>query len=90
MNGNTNYHVGQQIFYVYGEQYFRRLFGDNKRAVRPENDYLITEGIGAHKLHRRKITWNKARKLCIEEGGKENHLRNTADSDYRRHDHYYY
>ncbi|XP_032686805.1 hemolymph lipopolysaccharide-binding protein-like [Odontomachus brunneus] len=69
MNGNTNYHVGQQIFYVYGEQQFRKLFGGAKSAGNIENDYLVTEGIGAHKLHRRKVIWNKARRTCIEEGG---------------------
>ncbi|XP_025159644.1 hemolymph lipopolysaccharide-binding protein-like [Harpegnathos saltator] len=71
LNGNTNYHVGQQIFYVYGEQQFKKLFSPSKRTTSEnvENDYLVTPGIGAHKLHRRKITWNKARKICIEEGG---------------------
>lgn len=33
------------------------------------NDYLITPGIGAHKLHLRKLPWYKARKICIQEGG---------------------
>nr|XP_033338713.1 hemolymph lipopolysaccharide-binding protein-like [Megalopta genalis] len=32
-------------------------------------DYAITPGIGAHKLHKRKMTWNEARKICIMEGG---------------------
>lgn len=33
------------------------------------NGYLITSGIGAHKLHIRKLPWYEARKICIREGG---------------------
>lgn len=33
------------------------------------SDYLLTPGMGAHKLHRRKLSWSKARKICIKEGG---------------------
>lgn len=33
------------------------------------NDYLVTPGLGAHKLHIRKLSWNRARKICIQEGG---------------------
>lgn len=87
MNGNTNYHVGQQIFYMYGEQMFKKLFADNKRAGILENDYLVTTGMGAHKIHGRKLTWNKARKACIEEGGKENRLREMPPTASH---HYYY
>lgn len=32
------------------------------------NDYVITPGIGIHKIHKRKITWNEARKYCMAEG----------------------
>lgn len=34
--------------------------------------YIVTPGISAHKLHPRKLTWNKARQACVQEGGKEN------------------
>ncbi|XP_011341208.1 hemolymph lipopolysaccharide-binding protein-like isoform X1 [Ooceraea biroi] len=77
-NGHNNYHVGQLIFYVYGEQQLKRLLPDNNLNIKPDNkhteklkknDYLITPGIGAHKLHSRKVTWNKARQACIQEGG---------------------
>ncbi|XP_011341209.1 uncharacterized protein LOC105281594 isoform X2 [Ooceraea biroi] len=76
-NGHNNYHVGQLIFYVYGEQQLKRLLPDNNLNIKPDNkhteklkknDYLITPGIGAHKLHSRKVTWNKARQACIQEG----------------------
>lgn len=33
------------------------------------DDYTHTQGIGAHKLHKKATTWNKARKICSEEGG---------------------
>ena len=29
---------------------------------------MVTSNIGAHKLHKRKLTWDKARKSCLEEG----------------------
>ncbi|XP_014487787.1 PREDICTED: hemolymph lipopolysaccharide-binding protein-like [Dinoponera quadriceps] len=69
MNGNSNYHVGQQIFYVYDEQQFRQLFSDSTHTEIVEKGYLVTPNIGAHKLHPRKITWNNARRACIDEGG---------------------
>ncbi|XP_015121492.1 hemolymph lipopolysaccharide-binding protein [Diachasma alloeum] len=31
--------------------------------------YTATEGIGAHKYHKTKKTWNDARNTCIDEGG---------------------
>ncbi|XP_076378566.1 hemolymph lipopolysaccharide-binding protein-like [Megalopta genalis] len=31
-------------------------------------DYVVTPGIGAHKIHRNRVTWNEARKICMEEG----------------------
>ncbi|XP_072753637.1 hemolymph lipopolysaccharide-binding protein-like [Anoplolepis gracilipes] len=66
MNGHNNYHVGQQIFYIYNEQQFKRsLPSSNERS----DGYIVTPGISAHKLHPRKLTWNKARQACIQEGG---------------------
>ncbi|EFN89632.1 Hemolymph lipopolysaccharide-binding protein [Harpegnathos saltator] len=33
------------------------------------NDYLVTPSLGAHKLHNRKLSWNRARRICVQEGG---------------------
>ncbi|XP_029052995.1 uncharacterized protein LOC114880779 [Osmia bicornis bicornis] len=35
----------------------------------PRDDYKYTSGIGSHKFHTRAESWNKARKICNEEGG---------------------
>jgi len=68
MTGHYNYYVGQQIIYVYGQQQFKR-FMDNILEKSAGKGYLISS-IGAHKLHEDKLNWNKARKACINEGGK--------------------
>lgn len=39
------------------------------RSANLRDDYHLTEGIGAHKLHTRAATWNEARKTCNDEGG---------------------
>ncbi|XP_076378049.1 hemolymph lipopolysaccharide-binding protein-like [Megalopta genalis] len=31
-------------------------------------DYIVTPGIGAHKVHRHEVTWNEAQKICMVEG----------------------
>ncbi|XP_078040738.1 C-type lectin domain family 4 member M-like [Augochlora pura] len=31
-------------------------------------DYAITPGLGAYKIHKRSVTWNEARKICVKEG----------------------
>nr|XP_033329042.1 hemolymph lipopolysaccharide-binding protein-like [Megalopta genalis] len=31
-------------------------------------DYVATPGLGAHKVHKRHVTWNEARKICLMEG----------------------
>lgn len=41
----------------------------NNLIEKAGSDYLITSGMGAHKLHIRKLPWNKARRICIQEGG---------------------
>lgn len=38
-------------------------------SVPIRDDYIQTYGVGAHKLHKRAMTCNKARKICNEEGG---------------------
>ncbi|XP_078051025.1 hemolymph lipopolysaccharide-binding protein-like [Augochlora pura] len=32
------------------------------------SDYVTTPDVGVHKVHRRKVTWNEARKICMAEG----------------------
>jgi len=64
MNGNNNYNVGQQIFYIYNEQQLKRLLMNNKHSEKMDGT--------AHKLVTRKVTWNSARQACSNEGGKEN------------------
>ncbi|XP_070152463.1 tyrosine-protein kinase Btk isoform X3 [Polyergus mexicanus] len=66
MNGHNNYHVGQQVFYIYNEQQLKELLPSRKEKM---DGYIVTPGISAHKLHPRKLVWNKARQACIQEGG---------------------
>jgi len=63
MNGHNNYHVGQQIFYVYDSLFFKRLLPNNKA------NYNVTSDMSAHKLSSHKLSWNKARMACIQDGG---------------------
>jgi hypothetical protein len=71
MNGHQNFHVGQQIFYLYDEQKLKiRLLSDNEQTKKlKSNNYLIEPGNGTYKLHVRKVSWNNARQACVEEGG---------------------
>ncbi|XP_029665635.1 hemolymph lipopolysaccharide-binding protein-like isoform X1 [Formica exsecta] len=65
---NRNLTPAQQIIYIYGPNQWKTQ--NNVDLIeKAGNDYLITPGIAAHKLHIRKLTWNKARKACIQEGG---------------------
>ncbi|CAL1686626.1 unnamed protein product [Lasius platythorax] len=66
MNGNLT--PAQQIIYIYGPNQWKMQNGVNL-VEKAGNDYLITPGMGAHKLHTRKLPWNKARRICIQEGG---------------------
>lgn len=43
----------------------------DKSVILLSRGYRITPGIGAHKLHLNKKSWNKARQTCIDEGGKK-------------------
>lgn len=66
---NRNLTPAQQIIYIYGPNQWKTQ--NNVDLIeKAGSDYLITPGIAAHKLHIRKLTWNKARKACIQEGGK--------------------
>lgn len=66
MNGNLT--PAQQIIYIYGPQQWKMQNAVNL-IEKAGNDYLITPGMGAHKLHIRKLSWTKARRICIQEGG---------------------
>ncbi|XP_011699775.1 PREDICTED: hemolymph lipopolysaccharide-binding protein isoform X1 [Wasmannia auropunctata] len=68
-NGNNeNLTPAQQIIYIYGPRQWK-IQESNNFIEKAGNDYLMTPGMGAHKLHVRKLPWNKARRICIQEGG---------------------
>lgn len=67
-NTNRNLTPAQQIIYIYGPRQWRMQNGNNLVDI-AGNGYLITSGMGAHKLHVRKLPWYKARRICIQEGG---------------------
>ncbi|XP_014482264.1 PREDICTED: hemolymph lipopolysaccharide-binding protein-like isoform X2 [Dinoponera quadriceps] len=59
---------GQQIIYINRPPQWRTHKAVNL-LDKVGSDYLVTPGIGAHKLHIRKLPWNRARRTCIQEGG---------------------
>lgn len=67
-NANGYLTPGQQIIYIYGPRQWKMQNGNNL-IEKAGSDYLITPGMGAHKLHTRKLPWNHARRICIQEGG---------------------
>ncbi|TGZ48335.1 Hemolymph lipopolysaccharide-binding protein [Temnothorax longispinosus] len=67
-NANGNLSPAQQIIYIFGPRQWKMQNGINL-IEKAGSDYLITPGMGAHKLHVRKLPWNKARRICIQEGG---------------------
>lgn len=42
---------------------------DIEKAVKIRDDYQLTPTVGLHKYHHEPVTFNVARKICIEEGG---------------------
>ncbi|XP_053994774.1 hemolymph lipopolysaccharide-binding protein-like [Hylaeus volcanicus] len=66
MSGENNYHATQQIFYVTWSPNGSKR---NCTTFVPRDDYVLNEGIGAYKLHARRIRWNDAREACMDEGG---------------------
>lgn len=66
LNGNLT--PAQQIIYIYGPNQWKMQNNVNL-IEKAGSGYLITPGIGAHKLHIRQLSWNKARRICIQEGG---------------------
>ena len=69
MNGHFNYHAGQQVFFVNGPPDMLHKGTKGCMSYLQRDDYVVTVGIGAHKLHKRKMKWNQARKSCMDEGG---------------------
>ncbi|XP_054001325.1 hemolymph lipopolysaccharide-binding protein-like [Hylaeus anthracinus] len=70
LNGHFNYQATQQIFFINGSPDTRRRRLDNCISVVHRDDYVVAAGVGAHKLHRRRLTWNHARRSCAYEGGR--------------------
>ncbi|XP_076223817.1 hemolymph lipopolysaccharide-binding protein-like [Nomia melanderi] len=59
----NNYDGVNQLFFMNG----RRL--DNQAGPHAKVGYIITHGVGAHKLYPKKIKWNAARQACLNDGG---------------------
>lgn len=59
---HNTYDSDTQMFYINGRQ------TDNYVAKLKEG-YVVTRGVGAHKLYPRKIVWNTAREACMRDGG---------------------
>jgi len=73
MNGHYNFYVGQQIFYLYNEQQIKGLISDNEQTKKLNNDnYVIEPDIGKYRLDLRRLNWNNARQVCVQEGGNRN------------------
>lgn len=76
---SNNFHINgtQLTFNIYGP-YGKLIESVNKTKMNEtreiRDDYNITPGLGAHKLHMTKITWNKARTVCAIEGGMINYM----------------
>ena len=69
MTGNFNYHAAQQVFFLYDLPDLLRKVKQGCASHVQRDDYVVTVGIGAHKLNKRKVKWDKARKACMAEGG---------------------
>jgi len=80
-NASGNLNSAQQIIYIYGPRQWKTQ-DDNNLKEKARDDYLTTSNMGAHKLHLRKLPWNKARKTCIQEGGE--FLTILFDDEYHR------
>lgn len=64
ISGQNNINAGTQIVIISVDQTI---------VAKVNTDgYLVTPGIGAHKLRTDSLTWNDARQACVQEGGKEN------------------
>ena len=69
MTGNFNYHAAQQVFFLNGLSDMLRMAMKGCVSHVQRDDYVVTVGIGAHKLNKRKVKWDEARKACMAEGG---------------------
>lgn len=72
MNGHMNYHVGQQIFYVYDSLFFKRLLNTKDDSFVTSNMASGRNNMTNHKFYSNKSTWNDARRTCVQKGDKEN------------------
>lgn len=68
MNGNYNYQAAQQVFFISGAPQSVTKGMKNCVTYLERDDYTIRPGIGVHKMHKRKVNWNRARKSCMDEG----------------------
>nr|XP_031826783.1 hemolymph lipopolysaccharide-binding protein-like [Nomia melanderi] len=82
LNGNHNYQAAQQVFFISSSpnQWQKKFRTCVTQMVR--DDYVITPDKGFHKLHMRKMTWNRARKSCLEEGGQLAVIRSPLAEQY--------
>ena len=69
MTGDFNYHAAQQVFYLNVLPDMLRKVMKGCVSHMQRDDYVVTVGIGAHKLNKRKVKWDEARKACMAEGG---------------------
>ncbi|XP_020289442.1 hemolymph lipopolysaccharide-binding protein-like [Pseudomyrmex gracilis] len=58
----NNVNVGQQVLFIYVE-------GSRAQKLKNRGNYLVTPGVGAHKLYLDQLSWAKARQACVQEGG---------------------
>lgn len=68
MGGNYNYQATQQVFFISGAPQTVSKGMKNCVTYLDREDYTVRPGVGVHKIHKRKISWNRARKSCMEEG----------------------
>ncbi|XP_043269965.1 secretory phospholipase A2 receptor-like [Venturia canescens] len=71
MGGDNHFHAAHQTFYLIGHSVCKNSMELNS----PEGSCACGEGrsmrphVVSLKLHLQTVTWNQARKICIEEGG---------------------
>ncbi|XP_043249693.1 hemolymph lipopolysaccharide-binding protein-like isoform X2 [Colletes gigas] len=58
----NNYMADKQSFFVNGRH-------SSPSSVSLKEGYVVTRGVGVHKLNRRRLTWNAARASCARDGG---------------------
>lgn len=71
VNAQNNINTGTQVVTI--------NIVTNISAVVNSEGYVATPGVGSHKLHTDSLTWNDARRTCIQEGGNKNNLRSATN-----------